>query len=161
MAELESGKYYRLPEGTVVKAKALSDGWWGLTDVVSVALRPDKPGQWDIFVVAPDGRIYEGPFVPGLAEGARHGPSMEFSRRELVEVVRSGMNYGPEDAYSWIAVQQDDHETSPAPLIMSDDFGEGYPGFEEAEGPAPDDPVWAHALPAPPMLDVRGHEPSS
>jgi hypothetical protein len=58
----------------------------------------------------------------------------------------------------------------PAPAINSfgtmqyaglpDEFGAGYAGYDADEGPAADDPVWAQALPAPPMLDVRGHEPN-
>ena len=163
MAELKSGKFYRMPEGTVVKAKPLSDNWWGLTDVISVVKRPSTPGQWTVFVVAPDGQIYQGPYVAGLAEGARYGPVMGFTSRDLIEVIRSGMDVPMQDFYYWVPVQP---EISPTPFSMQfeglpDDFGEGYPGFEEAdEGPAADDPVWAQALPAPPMLDVRGHEPN-
>jgi hypothetical protein len=43
---------------------------------------------------------------------------------------------------------------------LPDEFGTGYAGYDADDGPAADDPVWAQALPAPPMLDVRGHEPN-
>jgi hypothetical protein len=62
------------------------------------------------------------------------------------------------DGYEVIGRSEPDKDSSSLPPLL-EGFEEGYDGFETMEGPSPDDPIWAAALPAPPMLYQTGAAP--
>jgi hypothetical protein len=159
MAELTQGKFYRMPneDHTVVQAEPVGR-WWHLTDVAAMRERPSAdPMTWPMWAVAPDGTIYMGAPVQSISNPtyAPGGPTA-MHRDDLVEVVPSGMDYPPSDFQYWCPVDGVP-STGGTPhgleyAGLPEGYTEGYPGFEDAAWPSPDEPVWAAALPTPPVF---------